>query len=66
MIISIATFYVGLFPLVRKIDDEDMLTTKGYSKTLAGMITVFIIVFLILYLWLMIPDIFPIPMPSFW
>ncbi|MBN2228419.1 MAG: hypothetical protein JW779_02425 [Candidatus Thorarchaeota archaeon] len=63
MIISIATFYVGLFPLVRKIDYEDMLIPKGYSKTLAGMITIFIIVFLILYLW---PYIIPIPMPSFW
>lgn len=66
MIISIATFYIGLFPLVRKIDGEDMLVSKGYSKTLAGMITIFIIVFLILYLWLVLPGIFPIAMPSFW
>ncbi|TFG34802.1 hypothetical protein EU527_01750 [Candidatus Thorarchaeota archaeon] len=63
MIFSIASFYVGLFPLARKIDSEDMLIPKGYSKTLVGMITVFIIVFLILYLW---PYIIPIPMPSFW
>ena len=66
MIISIATFYVGLYPTVRKIDSEDMLTAKGYSKTLAGMITIFIIVFVILYLWLQFPGIFPIPMPTFW
>jgi len=63
MIISIASFYVGLFPLARKMDREDMLNPKGYSKTLAGMITVFIIIFLILYLW---PFIIPFPMPSFW
>jgi len=64
MIISIASFYVGLFPTVRKIDREDMLTAKGYSKTLAGMITIFIIVFLILFLW---PYLLPsIPIPSFW
>jgi hypothetical protein len=63
MIISIATFYVGLFPLARKMDREDMLIPKGYSKTLAGMITILIIVFLILYLW---SYIIPIPMPSFW
>jgi len=63
MIISIATFYVALFPLARKMDREDMLIPKGYSKTLVGMITIFIIVFLILYLW---PYIIPIPMPTFW
>jgi len=63
MVISIASFYVGLFPLARKIDREDMLIPKGYSRTLAGMIALFIIVFLILYLW---PYIIPIPMPSFW
>lgn len=63
MIISIATFYGGLFPLARKIDREDMLIPKGYSKTLAGMISVLVIVFLILFLW---PYIIPIPMPSFW
>ncbi|MBE0525654.1 MAG: hypothetical protein IH631_01840 [Candidatus Thorarchaeota archaeon] len=63
LIISIASFYVGLFPLARKMDREDMLNPKGYSKTLAAMITVFIIVFLILYLW---PYLIPFPMPSFW
>jgi hypothetical protein len=63
MVFSIATFYGGLFPLARKMDREDMLIPKGYSKTLAGMITIFIVVFLILYLW---PYIIPFPMPSFW
>ena len=63
LIISIASFYVGLFPLVRKMYREDMLNPKGYSKTLAGMIAIFIIIFLILYLW---PYLIPFPMPSFW
>ena len=63
MIFSIATFYVGLLPLARKMDSEDMLFPKGYSKTLAGMITIFILVFLILYLW---PFILPFPILSFW
>ena len=63
MVFSIATFYVGLFPLARKMDSEDMLIPKGYSKTLTGMITILILVFLILYLW---PFIIPFPMPSFW
>jgi len=64
MIISIASFYVGLFPLARKMDREDMLTPKGYSKTLGAMIAIFIIVFAILFLW---PYLLPsIPIPSFW
>ena len=64
LIISIASFYVGLYPLARKMDREDMLNTKGYSKTLAAMIAIFIIVFLILFLW---PYLLPaVPMPSFW
>jgi len=63
MIVSIATFYVGLFPLARKMDKEDMLIPKGYSKTLVGMITILIIVFLILYVW---STLIPFPMPSFW
>ncbi len=66
MVISIATFYVGLYPLARKMDSEDMLIPKGYSKTLAGMISILVIVFLILFIWSMWPSIFPIPMPSFW
>jgi hypothetical protein len=63
IIISIATFYIGLFPLARKMDREDMLFPNGYSKTLTGMITILIIVFLILFLW---PYIIPFPMPNFW
>jgi hypothetical protein len=63
MVISIATFYVALFPLARKMDREGMLIPKGYSKTLAGMITVLMIVFMMLYLW---SSIIPIPMPAFW
>ena len=63
MVLSIATFYIGLFPLARKMDREDMLIPKGYSKTLVGMITLLIIVFLILYLW---PFLIPIPIPNLW
>lgn len=63
MVLSIATFYIGLFPLARKMDGEDMLIPKGYSKTLVGMITILIIVFLILYIW---SAIIPIPMLNLW
>ena len=63
MVLSIATFYIGLYPLARKMDGEDMLIPKGYSKTLVGMITMLIIVFLILYIW---SSIIPIPMLNLW
>ena len=63
MVLSIATFYIGLYPLARKMDGEDMLIPKGYSKTLVGMITILIIVFLILYIW---SAIIPIPMLNLW
>jgi hypothetical protein len=46
LMISIASFYWKLYPLAKKMDKEDQITPKGYSRTLGAMITVFIIVFL--------------------
>ncbi|MFW9834705.1 MAG: hypothetical protein ACFFEK_11970 [Candidatus Thorarchaeota archaeon] len=46
LMISIASFYWKLYPLAKKMDKEDQVTPKGYSRTLGAMITVFIIVFL--------------------
>ena len=46
LMISIASFYWKLYPLAKKMDKEDQITPKGYSRTLGTMITVFIIVFL--------------------
>ena len=43
LIISIATFYWKLFPLIRKMDKNDQLRPKGYSKVLGFMISGMII-----------------------
>ena len=50
LIITTATFYVKLFPLIRNIDREGQLTQSGYSKTLGIMIFVMIIAFIVAYL----------------
>ena len=54
LMLSISTFYWKLYPLVKKMDNEDQLTQKGYSKTLGVMISVFLIVFLIVFVYTMI------------
>ncbi len=45
MILSIATYFVGLHPNIKKLDENNMITPKGYSRTLFIMITSIIIVF---------------------
>jgi hypothetical protein len=47
LILSIASFYWRLFPLIRKMDRNGQIEPKNYSVTLGIMITVFIAVFLI-------------------
>ncbi len=54
LMLSISTFYWKLYPLVKKMDKEDQLATKGYSKTLGGMISVFLIVFLIVSMYTLV------------
>ena len=51
LVISIFTFYWRLYPLMKKMDDEDQLNQKGYSKTLGIMIVVFILVFVLALIW---------------
>jgi hypothetical protein len=46
LIFSIFLFYVTLFPILKKLDDENMLTPKGYSKTLAYTILSFLLMFI--------------------
>lgn len=46
MMISIASFFWRLFPLIRKMDNEEQIDPKNYSKVLALMISVLILVFL--------------------
>lgn len=47
LILSILLFYVTLFPILKKLDDENMLTKKGYSKTLAYTILSFLLMFIV-------------------
>jgi hypothetical protein len=44
LILSISTFYWKLFPLIRDMDNKGEISPKGYSKTLAVMILMFILV----------------------
>lgn len=46
MIISIAIYFVSLYPLIKKMDQLNEITPKGYSKTLSIMILTFILIFL--------------------
>ena len=47
LIFSIFLFYVTLFPILKKLDDANMLTPKGYSKTLAYTISSFLLMFIV-------------------
>ncbi len=47
MIPAVATFYIGLFPLIERLDKNGQIQPKGYSKTLFFMITGFIVMFII-------------------
>jgi len=46
LVISIASFFWRLFPLIRKMDSEGQIEPKNYSTTLGWMIGAFILMFL--------------------
>lgn len=46
MVVSIATFFWRLFPLIRKMDRKNQVEPKNYSATLGWMILGFVLVFL--------------------
>lgn len=53
LMFSIGTFYTRLYPGLKKMDREDQIDPRGYSRTLAMMIGGFILVFalaLVVYL----------------
>ena len=50
LVISIASFFWRLFPLIRKMDRDGQIEPKNYSNALGWMITAFIIVFLSAFL----------------
>lgn len=45
MILSIATYFWKLHPIIKKLDEKGKITPKGYSKTLGYMITGFMSMF---------------------
>lgn len=45
MVLSIATYFWKLHPIIKKLDQMGKITPKGYSKTLGLMITGFLIMF---------------------
>ena len=47
MILSIATYFWKLHPIIKKLDQMGKITPKGYSKTLGLMIMGFLIMFLL-------------------
>jgi hypothetical protein len=50
LIASILTFYIGLLPLIRKMDKRGEITPKNYSIVLVIMISIFIFAFLTVFL----------------
>lgn len=47
MILSIASFFWRLYPIIRSLDKQNRITLPGYSKTLGVMIAAFIGVFVL-------------------
>jgi len=45
MILSIATYFWKLHPIIKELDDNDEITPKGYSKVLGYMIAGFLAMF---------------------
>lgn len=47
MILSIATYFWKLHPIIKKLDKMNKISPKGYSKTLGMMISGFLLMFII-------------------
>ena len=47
MILSVASYYWKLHPIVKALDQKDEITPKGYSKTLGFMIAIFMSMFVL-------------------
>ncbi|NOQ74195.1 MAG: hypothetical protein GQ574_19460 [Crocinitomix sp.] len=46
LILSVATFFWRLYPIMKSMDQQGQITPKGYSKTLAIMILSFLLAFI--------------------
>ncbi len=47
MIVSIATYFVHLHPIIKKLDELDEIQPKGYSNTLSIMVSSFLLMFVL-------------------
>ncbi|MFI3283987.1 MAG: hypothetical protein R3Y57_02775 [Erysipelotrichaceae bacterium] len=45
--LTISSYYFKLHPIIKKLDQHNQITPKGYSKALGWMITAFILLFVI-------------------
>ena len=54
LIVSVATFYFRLYPSIKKMDRDNLIKPKGYSKTLGLMIGIFIFMFIIALIFFLI------------
>ena len=45
MVLSIAMYFISLHPIIKKLDEANMITPKGYSKVLGIMIAGFMVMF---------------------
>jgi len=45
MVVSILSFYWRLFPLIRRMDHDGQIEPAEYSRTLAWMIAIFVLMF---------------------
>ncbi|MBI9109026.1 MAG: hypothetical protein JEZ04_19945 [Spirochaetales bacterium] len=48
MVISISSFFWRLYPAIKKMDENEQIDPKAYSKTLLAMIVAFIISFVVI------------------
>ena len=54
LVISIASFFWRLYPLIRKMDRDDQIDPKNYATVLGWMILAFVLVFLLVTLFVLI------------
>lgn len=50
LILSILSFYLRLYPIIRNMDKKNQITPKGYSRTLGIMIAIFVMIFIISFI----------------
>ncbi len=54
LVLSISTFFWKLYPLIKKMDQNNQITPKGYSKKLLWMIISFMVIFLVEFIYFLV------------